>query len=71
MTDNLKASLAHWPELSQSVFVPHTNWNTGALLPRSINSWMKSATTNPIRGHRIFDLSEDSRQNPNRRINRR
>ena len=24
MTDNLKASLAHWPELSQSVFVPHT-----------------------------------------------
>ena len=24
MTDNLKASLAHWPELSQSVIVPHT-----------------------------------------------
>ena len=24
MTDTLKASLAHWPELSQSVFVPHT-----------------------------------------------
>ena len=24
MTSNLKASLAHWPELSQSVFVPHT-----------------------------------------------
>ena len=23
MTDNLKASLAHWPELSPSVFVPH------------------------------------------------
>ena len=24
MTDTLKASPAHWPELSQSVFVPHT-----------------------------------------------
>lgn len=24
MTDTLKATLAHWPELSQSVFVPHT-----------------------------------------------
>ena len=24
MTDALKTSLAHWPELSQSVFVPHT-----------------------------------------------
>ena len=24
MTDNLKASLAHWPELSQSIFVPHS-----------------------------------------------
>ncbi len=24
MTDTLKASLAHWSELSQSVFVPHT-----------------------------------------------
>ncbi len=24
MTDKQKASLAHWPELSQSVFVPHT-----------------------------------------------
>ncbi len=24
MTHTLKASLAHWPELSQSVFVPHT-----------------------------------------------
>ena len=24
MNDTLKTSLAHWPELSQSVFVPHT-----------------------------------------------
>lgn len=24
MTDALKSSLAHWPELSQAVFVPHT-----------------------------------------------
>jgi HTH-type transcriptional regulator/antitoxin HigA len=24
MTNALKTSLAHWPELSQSVFVPHT-----------------------------------------------
>lgn len=24
MTDALKTALAHWPELSQSVFVPHT-----------------------------------------------
>jgi HTH-type transcriptional regulator/antitoxin HigA len=24
MTDTLKTTLAHWPELSQSVFVPHT-----------------------------------------------
>ena len=24
MTDTLKATLAHWPKLSQSVFVPHT-----------------------------------------------
>lgn len=24
MTDHLKASLTHWPELSQAVFVPHT-----------------------------------------------
>jgi HTH-type transcriptional regulator / antitoxin HigA len=24
MTDALKTTLAHWPELSQSVFVPHT-----------------------------------------------
>ena len=24
MTDVLKTSLAHWPELSQSVFVPHS-----------------------------------------------
>jgi HTH-type transcriptional regulator/antitoxin HigA len=23
MTDTLKTTLAHWPELSQSVFVPH------------------------------------------------
>ena len=24
MTDSIKASLIHWPELSRSVFVPHT-----------------------------------------------
>jgi HTH-type transcriptional regulator / antitoxin HigA len=24
MNETLKTSLAHWPELSQSVFVPHT-----------------------------------------------
>ncbi len=24
MTNTLKASLAHWPELSDAVFVPHT-----------------------------------------------
>ena len=32
MTDNLKASLAHWPELSQSVFVPHTEMEYGRLV---------------------------------------
>ena len=31
MTDSLKASLAHWPELSQSVFVLHTELEYGRL----------------------------------------
>jgi len=25
MTDTIKMSLAHWPELSQAVFVPHSD----------------------------------------------
>jgi HTH-type transcriptional regulator / antitoxin HigA len=40
MTDTVKATLAHWPEVSQSVFVPHTERDFGrlvALLAQLVN----------------------------------
>ncbi len=32
MTESLKTSLAHWPELSRSVFVPHTETEYNSLV---------------------------------------
>ncbi|HEX4665329.1 MAG TPA: hypothetical protein VH207_01920 [Chthoniobacterales bacterium] len=40
MTDTLKATVAHWPKLSQSVFVPHTEveyWRLVTLLDQLVD----------------------------------